>query len=258
MTLQIPCTIYLPINTPAIKKEAIAKLGAEVILYGQAWDEANTKALEVAANKGSAYIHAFADPLVMAGQGTIFMELLEQINKIDLVVASIGGGGLISGIISAVQNFSAQTRLAGVETLGANCMSASLEAGQIVELPAITSIADSLGAKKTTERQFQIISQYIDSLSVVSDEQAIASLLELLAEDKILVEPAAACSLAALTNKKIKTQANETVVIILCGGNVALEKVFAWHRQHKNEQINDGPAQLAAMPQSFTNAQGCK
>ncbi len=230
-TLQIPCTIYLPINTPAIKVEAIRKLGAKVILHGQAWDEANAKAIEMSESNGSHYVHAFNDPLVMAGQGTIVLELLEQCHKIDLVITSIGGGGLISGIISAVQQFSPTTRVAGVETVGANCMAASLEAGHVVELSAITSIADSLGARKTTERQFDIVSKYADNVAVVTDEEAIASLLEILSKEKLLVEPATACSLAALTNGKIRFQADETIVVVLCGGNIALDKVFGWQAQ---------------------------
>lgn len=239
MTLQIPCTIYLPLSTPTLKIEAIRKLGAKVILYGQAWDEANAKAIEMSEHNGSSYVHAFNDPLVMAGQGTIVLELLDQLNKIDLVMTSIGGGGLISGIISAVQQFTPNTRVAGVETVGANCMAASLKAGHIVELPAITSIADSLGARKTTERQFEIVSKYADNVAVVTDEEAIASLLEVLSEEKLLVEPAAACSLAALTNGKIRSQADETIVIVLCGGNIAIDRVFGWQAQLHSASKNN-------------------
>lgn len=231
MTLQIPCTIYLPLCTPNLKVEAIRKLGAEVISHGEAWDDANAKAIEMSKRTGSNYIHTFDDSLVMAGQGTIVLELLDQLKTIDLVIASIGGGGLISGTISAVQQFSPNTRVAGVETLGADSMAASLKAGHIVELPAITSIADSLGARKTAERQFEIVSKYADTVAVVTDEEAIASLLEVLSEDKILVEPAAACSLAALTNGKIRVQADETIVVILCGGNISLDKVSEWQAQ---------------------------
>jgi threonine dehydratase len=230
-TLKIPCVIYLPISTPTIKVEAIRKLGAKVILHGQSWDEANAKAIETAEQNGSNYVHAFNDPLVMAGQGTIVLELLEQVNKADLIITSIGGGGLISGIISAVQQFSPITRVAGVETLGADCMAASLRAGHIVELPAITSIADSLGARKTAERQFDIVSKYADSVAVVTDEEAIDSLLEILSEEKLLVEPATACSLAALTKGKIRAKTDETIVIVMCGGNIAIEKVFGWQAQ---------------------------
>ena len=233
-TLQIPCTIYLPVSTPTLKVEAIRKLGAEVILHGQAWDEANEKAIETARQNGSNYVHTFNDPFVIAGQGTIVLELLEQIKDIDLIITSIGGGGLISGTISAVQHFSPKTRVAGVETEGANCMAASLKAGKVVELPAITSVADSLGARKTTERQFEIVSKYADGVAVVTDEEAIASLLEVLAQDKILVEPATACSLAALTNKKIKVQPDETIVVVMCGANIALEKVIGWQAQFKS------------------------
>ena len=237
MTLQIPCAIYLPSSTPTIKVEAIRKLGAEVILHGQAWDETNAKAIEMSDYSGSSYVHAFNDPLVMAGQGTIVLELLEQLNKIDLIVASIGGGGLISGIISAVQQHTPMTRVAGVETAGANCMAASIKAGHVVELSAITSIADSLGARKTTEWQFEIVSKYADGVAVVTDEEAIASLIEVLSKEKLLVEPAAACSLAALTNNKIQFNAGETIVVIMCGGNIGVEKIFDWYPP-KTQSLN--------------------
>lgn len=232
-TLNAPCTIYLPETSPKLKVDAIKKLGANAILFGRSWDEANLEAIAVAKEKGASYVHAFDNPLVMAGQATIVTELLEQLKQLnesspDLIVASIGGGGLISGIISATKHFTLKTRVAGVETIGANCMSESLAANKIVELPAITSICDSLGARKTAQRQFDIISENISEVALVSDDDAIDTLLQLLAEEKLLVEPAAACSLAALVNKKIKVTRNETVVVVLCGGNIALDRVCQW------------------------------
>lgn len=227
-TLKVPATIYLPKATPVLKVDAIRKLGAEVVLTGNVWDETNQTALEIAAEEDKAYIHPFDDTQVMAGQGTIVCELKTQLERVDLLVASIGGGGLISGVISAAKHFSPATRVVGVETIGADSMYKSRMAGEIVELARITSIAESLGAKKTEPRQFAIVSENVADLAVVSDDEAIGAVLEVLREEKLLAEPAAACCLAALTNGKIEIQPNENLVVILCGGNVALEKVAGW------------------------------
>lgn len=233
--LGIPCSIYLPIGTPNVKVNAIHQFEAQVILFGQVWDEANKLAMEVARKDGKAYIHPFNDPQVMAGQATIAMELFEQVKDLDIIVASIGGGGLISGIISAVKHFSPKTRVYGVETQGADSMSCSWKAGKIVELPAITSIAESIGAKRTEQPQFDIIYNNIEDIAVVSDQAAIRALLELLAEDKIVVEPATSCSVAALTNGMIEVRRGERIAVIMCGGNVNPDKVLTWAaEQSKN------------------------
>lgn len=230
--LKVPCTIYLPETSPKLKQDAIKKLGAKTILFGKVWDEANAEAIAVAKANNAAYVHAFDNAFVMAGQGTIVTEILDQLEaKPDMIVASVGGGGLISGIISAVKNFTPHTRVAGVETIGANCMSESLAAKRIVELPAITSICDSLGARKTAQRQFDIISEHISEIALVSDNDAIDTLLEILAEEKLLVEPAASCSLSALVQKKINYQPGETIVVVLCGGNIALDRVCQWQKE---------------------------
>jgi threonine dehydratase len=223
---KIPADIYLPIHTPQIKIDAIQRLGAQVTLYGSVWDETNRQAMEMARKEGKSYIHPFDNPYVMAGQGTIVTELLRQLSSIDVIVASIGGGGLISGIISAAKQFSPATRVVGVETIGADCMYQSRAAGKIVELPAITSIAESLGAKKTEPTQFGIITQHVSDLIRVSDQAAVRALLETLQEEKMLIEPAAACCLAALASGEIPVRPDETVVVIVCGANVALDQVM--------------------------------
>ncbi|MCS7212551.1 MAG: threonine/serine dehydratase [Chloroherpetonaceae bacterium] len=231
--LGLSATIYLPEKTPKVKLERIERLGAQIVLHGESWDEANALAMSVADQEGKAYIPAFDHLHVMAGQGTIVLELITQLPKIDAIVVSIGGGGLISGIISAVRHFSPHTKVYGVETEGANRLYLSRAAGRIVELPAITSVAESLGARKTGQRQFEIITNYVEDLVVVSDEEAIQSLLELLQEEKLLVEPAASCCIAALLTKKIPVQKGETIVAIMCGANVALERVVEWYEAEK-------------------------
>jgi len=226
--LGVPATVYLPESATETKRAAIRRLGPEVIVYGSAWDDANALAMKVAGESGRAYIHPFDDPTVMAGQGTIVTELLSQLPVTDLIVASIGGGGLISGILSAIQHHSPLTRVFGVETEGADSMYQSRKAGRIVELPAITSIAETLGARRTERTQFEIVSKYVADLVTVPDIAAIRALVTILQEEKLLTEPATSCSVAALLDGKIPVKPGENVVVVLCGANVAHEEVLEW------------------------------
>jgi threonine dehydratase len=198
------------------------------VLHGESWDEANLQARKIEQEKGSVYIHPFDDTHVMAGQGSIVAELVQQLEGIDLVIASIGGGGLLSGLISGAKAFSPSTRVIGVETEGADSMYQSWQAGKIVELEAITSIAETLGARKTQRRQFNIITNFAASLVTVSDTQAISALFEILEEEKLLTEPATSCSVAALLTGTIPVRPEENVVVVLCGANVGLSRVFGW------------------------------
>jgi threonine dehydratase len=230
-TLDLPVTVYLSHATPESRLNMLRDLGAEIVLHGDSWDEANQRAMEIAFNDKRAYIHPFNDPNVMAGQATIMLEMLNQQPSIDLAVASIGGGGLLSGLISAAKQLSPGTRVVGVETVGADCMSRSREAGAIVELPAITSVATSLGARRTEPLQFQLVTSYAEDLVVVPDDDAIREVVATLAEEKLLIEPAAGCTLAALTNAQIHVEPHETVVVVLCGANLSRPDLVDWlHR----------------------------
>ncbi len=237
---EISATVLLPESTPEVRIQAIRLQGARVLLQGASWDEANIEAQRIAHAEDKAYIHPFNDEHVMAGQGTIVAELVNQLDRIDLLVASIGGGGLLSGLISAASAFTPRTRAIGVETEGADSMYQSWRAGRIVELDAITSIAETLGARKTEPRQFEIISRHAASLVTVADEQAVAALLELLAEEKLLTEPATSCSIAALLAGKIPVRPEENIVVVLCGANVGLQRVNGWMQR--------APAATATMP----------
>ena len=228
--LNIPATVLLPRKTSRERIDAIRSFNAEVILHGESWDDANLEARRIERGAGSLYIHPFDNLHVMAGQGTIVTELVEQIDCIDLLVASIGGGGLLSGLISAAQALSPHTRVIGVETEGADSMYQSWRAGRIIELEAITSIAETLGARRTQQTQFDIITGHAASLVTVSDEQAISALLDILDLEKLLTEPATSCSVAALLTGKIPVGPNENVVVILCGANVGLTRVTGWQR----------------------------
>lgn len=227
----IPATVYLPHRSPPHRIQAIESMGATVVLHGESWDESNIAAQEEARKHDATYIHPFDDIRVMAGQGTIVCELVSQIPRTGLLVASIGGGGLLSGLISAAAAYSPDTRVAGVETEGADSMYQSWRAGHIVELPAITSIAETLGARKTGQREFDIITRHASELVTVTDQQAIDALLEILAEEKLLTEPATSCSVAALLTGKINIRPGENVVVVLCGANAGLSRVAGWMSQ---------------------------
>jgi threonine dehydratase len=225
--LGFPCRVFLPVKTPQIKIDAIKKLGATAILHGEALDDANRVAMQTAEREHCAYIHPFESEAVMAGQATVMIELIQQITQLDSVIVSVGGGGLISGIISACKHFAPHVKVVGVEPKGAHSLWLSMQAGHIVKIP-ITSVAESLGVPKTEPRQFEIISQYVNELVVVEDNQSINSLLEILSEEKILVEPAASCCVAALDTGKISIDLGKRVAIIMCGGNIGLDRVWQW------------------------------
>ena len=225
--LRIPASVFLPQSATEAKLAAIRRLGPEIIIHGAAWDDANALAMKVAQESGRTYVHPFDNAGVMAGQGTLVTEILQHL-KPDTIVASIGGGGLISGILSAVQHFSPATRVFGVETEGADSMYQSRRAGKIVELPAITSIAETLGARKTEKFQFETVNRYVADLVTVSDASAIRALLEILDLEKLLTEPAASCSVAALLDGKIACRSADNVVVVLCGANIGMDQVLAW------------------------------
>jgi threonine dehydratase len=230
--LGIPATVYLPESATQAKLSAIRRLNPELIIHGRDWDDAHALATQVARESGRSYIHPFDNALVMAGQATIGIEVLTQLPETDLIVASIGGGGLISGIISAVRHFSPGTRVYGVETVGADSMYQSRQAGKIVELSTISSIAETLGARRTGQTQFDIVTQYAADVVTVSDQSAIRALFLLLQQEKLLAEPAASCSLAALLEGKIPVQPGENVVVVLCGANVTVGQTHAWAQQY--------------------------
>jgi threonine dehydratase len=153
--LGIPAYIYLPMNTPQSKIVALEELNAQITLFGETWDEANPEALRVADEKNIAYIHPFDNVHVMAGQATVGVEILSQLDKVDVVVASIGGGGLIAGITSTLAHKDPKIRIYGVETIGADSMAQSFNNGEITTLPAITSNCQHLRLKNTGDTAFR-------------------------------------------------------------------------------------------------------
>jgi len=217
--LGIAATIVMPATTPRNYLDATRAYGAEVILT------ADIKAAfaegQQLQQQGLVAVHPFDDPLVAAGQGTIGLEILEDLPHVNRVYASIGGGGLISGVATALKAARPDVRVVGVQTHGADAMARSLAAGDLVELPAITSVARTLGAPRVSEFTLRHVQQLVDDVVVVDDAAAVRALFYLLERTKYLTEPAAACCLAAAERQRGEFWATDQVVLVLCGGNVA-------------------------------------
>ena len=220
-TLGLKSVILMPETTPANYVDATRGYGAEIHFA------ANVGAAfaEVAEyeSQGWAYIHPFDDPIVVAGQGTIGLEILDDVPQVTDIVVSVGGGGLIGGIATAVRSLKPAVRMWGVETEGADCMSKSLAAGQIVTLEAITSIARTLGAPAPSQMTLAMAQSLLEGVTVVSDAEALAALRFLLERLKVLTEPAASCTLAAADRLKDQFSKERHVVLVLCGGNMPFE-----------------------------------
>jgi threonine dehydratase len=213
--------ILMPENTPKNYVDATRGYGAEIKFCSSA----AAAFAEVAKYEfeGWSYIHPFDDPLVIAGQGSVGLEILEDLPQVTDVIVSIGGGGLAGGIATAIRSLKPSVRVWGVETEGADCMSQSIALGRIVTLDAITSIARTLGAPAPSERTFEMAVRLLECVTVVPDSEAMASLRFLLERLKVLCEPAAACTLAAAERLKDHFSPEHYVVLVLCGGNISVE-----------------------------------
>jgi threonine dehydratase len=217
-------TVFMPENSPALSVNATKAYGAEVIFTGTI-REAFDKAQEYSSN-GWVYVHPFDDPLVIAGQGTIGLEIMADLPAVTDIFVSIGGGGLMSGVSKAVKALKPETRIRGVETEGADTMSRTFAAGKIVEMPAITSIAKTLGAPAVCETTYAIALENLEEIIVVPDSEVIKDIIFLLERVKVLAEPAAACTLTAAGKVKEKLSPESHVVLILCGGNISLDDLI--------------------------------
>ena len=212
--------IVMPEHAPISKVEATERYGGQTVLYGADYDEAQAKAHEIEREEGRTYVHAFNDEVVMAGQGTIGLESVDDCPEVDTVVVPIGGGGLISGIATAIKGRNPDARVIGVQAEGAASLPQSLQAGEIRELDAVNTIADGIATRKVGERPFEVIQQRVDEVVTVSDEEIAVALTYLLEREKTLVEGAGAVPLAALLFEAFDYEDGETIVPALCGGNI--------------------------------------
>ncbi len=214
-------TILMPQNTPRNYVEATRGYGAEIVFKTSAAEA--FKDIPEYEKAGRLMVHPFDDPVVIAGQGTVGLEILEDIPQATDVIVSIGGGGLMAGVTTCLKDANLNIRIWGVETKGADCMAQALSAGHPVTLPAITSLAKTLGAPSASERTLAVAKKYLESVTVVEDSEAIAALRLLLERTKVLPELAAACTLAAAEHLRKNFTSESHVVLILCGGNVGME-----------------------------------
>jgi threonine dehydratase len=209
--------VYLPESTASEKAEKIAAWGAEVVVEGSVWDDSNDAALARAEADGLTYIHPFADPRVIAGQGTLGLEMLKQSSHCDTFVIAIGGGGLISGIATAIKAMKPEARIIGVEPVGAPTLTESLAAGRLVTLPRIDTAAGTLAPRRSTELNLEIIRQNVDDIVLVDDQEMREAARWLWFEMGVAAELSGAAALAAVRTGRIPLDAEESVGLLICG-----------------------------------------
>ncbi len=209
--------IYLPETTPSEKIEKLHQWGAEVVIEGTVWDEANRAALAHAEREDMALIHPFADPRVVAGQGTVGLEFLEDAPDLDLLVVAIGGGGLISGIATAAKAVMPGIRVVGVEPVGAPTLSRSLEAGELVTLSEINTAVGTLAPARSAQINLDIITRTVDQIVLVDDGEMAEAARWLWFELGIAAELSGAAAMAALLQGRIAAEPDMTVGVLVCG-----------------------------------------
>ena len=215
----IKATICLPDGAPISKIEATKSYGAEVCLVEGVYDDAYNKALELRDSEGLTFIHPFNDEDVIAGQGTIALELIEQLPDMDAVIVPIGGGGLISGIAYTLKTLKPHVKVYGVQAAGAPSMYKSIKDGQIEELPSVSTIADGIAVKKPGDLTYEICSKYVDEIVTVTDDEISAAILALMEKHKLVTEGAGAIAVAAAMFDKLDIKDKKTVCL-LSGGNI--------------------------------------
>ncbi len=209
--------IVMPTTTPLIKVNRTKGYGAEVILYGDVYDEACQKALELAEEKGYTFIHPFDDTAVATGQGTIAMEICKELPLVEYILVPVGGGGLATGVSTLAKLLNPKLRVIGVEPAGANCMQASFAAGKVTTLPKVNTIADGTAVKTPGSLIFPYIQQNLDDIITVEDDELIVAFLDMVENHKIVVENSGLLTVAAVKHLDVT---DKRIVAILSGGNM--------------------------------------
>jgi threonine dehydratase len=209
----------MPLTTPLIKVSATKGYGAEVVLHGANYDEACEEAVRRSATLGMTFIHPFDDEVVMAGQGTMGLEILQQVPDIEAIIAPIGGGGLIAGVGCAVKETNPRIRVIGVQPARLPSMKVAIAEGHPVTLSSAATIADGIAVRRAGEKTLPLIQKYVDDIVTVDEEEIANAVLLLLEREKTLAEGAGAAALAALINRKTSLNGNK-VAVLVCGGNI--------------------------------------
>ncbi len=222
----IKATIFMPESTPLNKVQGVESYGAEVVLKGSNYDEAYGYAIEYAKSHNLEFVHPFADEDVMAGQGSVALEVCEQIkhfkdiDKLDAIVVPVGGGGLISGIAVAAKELNPNIKIIGVAAEGAPAMAKSFREKHVINTESVRTIADGIAVKNTSDVTLKIILEYVDEMITVCDDEIASAILFLLERQKLLVEGAGAVGVAALLYNKIDLPKGSNVCVVLSGGNI--------------------------------------
>ncbi len=213
----VKATIVMPTTTPLIKVNRTKGYGANVVLYGDVYDEAYEKACALAEEHGYTFIHPFDDPAVATGQGTIAMEIFQELPLVEYILVPIGGGGLASGVSTLAKLLNPNIKVIGVEPAGANCMQESIKQGKVTTLPTVSTIADGTAVKTPGEQIFPYIQKNIDEILTVEDDELIVAFLDMVENHKMIVENSGLLTVAALKHLNVK---GKRVVSILSGGNM--------------------------------------
>ena len=221
----IKAVVVMAENATPSKIEATRAYGAEVVLHGTIWDEANEKAKQLVAERGYTYIHPFDDEELIQGQGTVGLEIFQDWPEVELAIVPIGGGGLISGVATALKACNPTIRIVGVESSGAPGMTRSVKDGRLVTLDHVDCIIDGLRVKRVGEKTFEIVRRYVDELVTLPDEQIFDALVWIMHHLKVVPEGAAAAPVGALLQGLVKAAPGTKVCCVLSGGNVNLEQL---------------------------------
>jgi threonine dehydratase len=221
-TRGIRAVVVMAENATRSKIDATKAYGAEVVLHGMIWDEADARARELVTSEGLTYVHPFDDLDLIAGQGTLGLELHEQWTEVEVVVVPIGGGGLISGVALALKQANPEIRIVGVESSEAPAMKLSVERGELVTLDRADTLADGLRVKRVGEQTFRLVRELVDELVEVPDAAIIENVLWVMSRCKLIVEGAAAATVAALRSGRIGAAPGTRVACVLSGGNLDL------------------------------------
>lgn len=222
--LGVKAVICMPATTPILKVEATRAYGAEVVLYGDTFDDAYARSLELQKEKGYVYIHPFNDIQVLLGQGTVAKEIIDDCPDIDAILVPIGGGGLASGIAMATKLVNPKVKVIGVEPAGAACMEAAFKAGKVVTLPAVDTVADGCAVKTAGDLTYAFCCKYLDEIITVSELEIMSALLSLIEKHKLIAEGAGVLSLAALSKLKLR---GKKAAAIISGGNIDISTISA-------------------------------
>lgn len=233
--LGIPVTVVVPETTSERAQQTISSLEAQVVVHGASWQEANDLAMSMV-DSADAFIHPFDHPLLWKGHSTIIDEIVEDGLRPEVIVLSVGGGGLLSGVVEGLQRHHLDIPVLAVETLGASSFAQSVAVGQRVALPTIASVATSLGARQVSEHAFALTSKYPIDCAVVSDLQAVDACLRFLDDHRIMVEPACGASLAAIYDNLEQIHGWMNIMVIVCGGVTSTpEQLQVWKQNLSGE-----------------------